>query len=350
MDSLRDIKDRVNLFSLAEHLGVEADSRSRRYWCPFGDHGRANLAIRYRGYRCFACGIGGDAFDLVMRVRGCTFPDAVRLVADFAGVPVPPFRSHPRRPTRRPVSQSPPLPVPQAESRTPVSYELRVKLFTALYRALRIPADAPSDHRGLTYLAGRSISRATALATGVCYLPCCDELATQLKNKLPLETLQALGLFNSKGNCILWRHRLLFPFLVGGECVGFQARNTLWKDGEEDGPKELCGGGAPPLPFNVDVLLGDPDEVYLCEGIIDSLSLTEVSLPAIGIPGATRFRAEWAELFIDIPRVIIAFDQDDAGRAGTRRILDHFATAGRTDLRVLELPPGCMDVNEFVKG
>jgi hypothetical protein len=52
------------------------------------------LAIKPLTFTCYACGIGGDAFELVQRVRGRAFPEAPAFVVEFAGKewpgPVPP--------------------------------------------------------------------------------------------------------------------------------------------------------------------------------------------------------------------------------------------------------------------
>lgn len=61
-------------------------------------------------------------------------------------------------------------------------------------------------------------------------------------------------------------------------------------------------------------------EVWLCEGVFDTLTLIEAGLPAVGVPG-TDFKGHWALLFEEAD-VVLAFDPDDAGQAFAERLLD----------------------------
>lgn len=347
MFNLHALKASVNLPALAQSLGVKPDRTSKRYWCPFADHGRANLVLKDRSFRCFACGVGGGMIDFVMHLEGCDFAGAVKIIADYAGFPMPRRRGARPAPSKRFTFQPGLATTPQDEAKTEPPVELRIKVLTALFRATRLPSDAPDDHPALRYLHGRGISRNTAVAAGVCYLADYEQATEELRKKVPQDLLRACGLFNQRGNLVLWRHRLLFPLLLDGECYGFQARNTEWKK-KEDGPKELSVGGNLALPFNADVVLTTPAEVYVCEGVIDALTLLEHGLPAVGVPGATRFRPEWVNMFVDIPNVIVAFDADEAGHKGTNLVLDAFAATGRTDVKTLVFPVGVKDVNEWV--
>jgi hypothetical protein len=68
--------------------------------CPFHADRTPSLSVHPTYFHCFGCGIGGDVFELarlVLGLRGheATFRDAVRVLADFAGLPdptVPPAR------------------------------------------------------------------------------------------------------------------------------------------------------------------------------------------------------------------------------------------------------------------
>jgi DNA primase len=159
--------------------------------------------------------------------------------------------------------------------------------------------------------------------------------------------LQAAGLFNGRGHLRLYRHRLVIPFAFHGQVYGLQARNTGWRGTDEDGPKEMVLV-SPGVPFHCDVLAEDVGRVFLTEGAIDCLSLLELGLPAVGIPGAGGFKASWVPLFAGVPEVVVAFDNDEAGRRGTQRVVAAFAAAGRTDVRAVAWPGPVKDANEFL--
>jgi DNA primase len=205
----------------------------------------------------------------------------------------------------------------------------------------------PDNQPALLYLQRRGISPALARAKGIGFVGNYQLAKRTLLKLFPLADLQAVGLFNEKGNLRLYRHRMVIPFLFDRRVYGIQARNISWRSKAEDGPKEILIG-SPRIPFNTDILADEIEEVFLTEGAIDCLSLNEIGLPAIGIPGAQGFKPEWTALFNDVPDVVIAFDQDEAGTDGTRKVIEAFAVAGRTGIKAIRWPEGIKDANEFI--
>jgi DNA primase len=124
-----------------------------------------------------------------------------------------------------------------------------------------------------------------------------------------------------------------------------QARNMDWRS-KRDGPKELTVGPIT-IPFNANVLLEPHEQVYVCEGALDTLSLAELGLPAVGVPGARNFLPEWVALFEEFGEVVLALDNDEVGHRGVEMISTLFAAVGR-GVRVLQLPAGFKDINEFL--
>lgn len=83
--NLSEIKS-VPIESVAVALGM--DVRRHTALCPFHDDHRPSLRFRVsrNTCHCFACGNGGSAIDLAMRVLGCTFADACRRIAEIGGI------------------------------------------------------------------------------------------------------------------------------------------------------------------------------------------------------------------------------------------------------------------------
>jgi DNA primase len=210
-----------------------------------------------------------------------------------------------------------------------------------------IPGGAPDDHPAFLYLQGRGISPTRAKAGEIGFIADYQAIQRRLVGQFPLPDLQSAGLFNANGNLRLYRHQLILPFVLDRRVYGLQARNIRWRDQDEDGPKELLVG-SPSIPFNTDILTEAIEQVFLSEGVIDCLSFTELGLPAVGIPGANGFKAQWVPLFHEVPEVIVAFDNDDAGRRGTERIVGMFEAAGRAGLKTIRWPNGIKDANEFL--
>src|SRR6516225_9854770 len=91
-----DIRDRIDLAAIATAILGPAPGRrgerGRRLWwhCPLGTHADPNPSLAIDPgkpwWRCFGCGEHGDAAALVMRMKGWSFPEAVRWLAEQAGI------------------------------------------------------------------------------------------------------------------------------------------------------------------------------------------------------------------------------------------------------------------------
>jgi DNA primase len=326
---------------LGPHFGL--DRAGRGFRCPFHEDHRPSLSVRGPWFYCFACGAKGDVFDLVGHLLGCSFREAVEAVCQYLGLQSP---SVPGRQRQRPVPARV-VARPSADEKPAIPLERRVEILTRFARATWVEPKIPDDHPALDYLDQRGISPALARAKGIGFVGDYRAAQETLLKLFPLSELQASGLFNDKGNLRLFRHRLILPFLFDRDAYGLQARNIDWKNKDEDGPKEILVG-SPRIPFNSDILAGEIEQVFLTEGAIDCLSLSELGLPAVGIPGALGFKPEWAALFAGVPEIVIAFDQDEAGRRGARKVAGAFDAAGRGGIKMVRWPPGIKDANDFI--
>src|SRR5262249_46629094 len=59
--------------------------------CPFHSEKTPSFNVHQgKGiYKCFGCGVVGSLFDFIMQIEGCSFPEAVRIVAQKSGIPIP---------------------------------------------------------------------------------------------------------------------------------------------------------------------------------------------------------------------------------------------------------------------
>lgn len=107
-----------------------------------------------------------------------------------------------------------------------------------------------------------------------------------------------------------YRGMLSIPFIApDNKVVNIRFRNL--RDG---GPKYLQLGGVTPGPYNVRVLAKGPDTVVITEGEIEALTLAELGIAAVGIPGVHLWKSHYARLFDGVSNVIVWGDPDDAGR------------------------------------
>ncbi len=94
------------------------------------------------------------------------------------------------------------------------------------------------------------------------------------------------------------------------------------------------------------VRASDNPTVYVAEGEIDTMTLWQVGLKAVGIPGANVWKDEWKWLFRNAERVVLCLDPDDAGMRAARGLWQSLSTV--TDVDVARLPVG-LDVNDVYR-
>ena len=86
-------------------------------------------------------------------------------------------------------------------------------------------------------------------------------------------------------------------------------------------------------------------KVWVCEGEFDSLILSQMGYPAVGVPGVSGFKPDWKYLFCNCEQVSLVFDSDEAGERGANRLASILGEVMTGDLRVIRLAEG-MDVTD----
>ncbi|CUU35525.1 DNA primase [Armatimonadetes bacterium DC] len=85
--------------------------------------------------------------------------------------------------------------------------------------------------------------------------------------------------------------------------------------------------------------------VYLCEGESDTHTLWSAGLPALGVPGASVWQAEWWAFLQPFSRVVVIPDRDEAGQHLLRNLMITCPEDLLHRVQVVSLPEGCKDVN-----
>jgi KaiC/GvpD/RAD55 family RecA-like ATPase len=94
---------------------------------------------------------------------------------------------------------------------------------------------------------------------------------------------------------------------------------------------------------------GDADTIYLCEGETDMVTMWHADLPALGIQGVKKWRAEWWLYTLSFERVVLIPDNDDAGAGLAQKLAETCPDSLRERVQVLQLPDGIKDANELWK-
>jgi 5-methylcytosine-specific restriction endonuclease McrA len=93
-----------------------------------------------------------------------------------------------------------------------------------------------------------------------------------------------------------------------------------------------------------------PNNMRELVAIRDGHRCARCNVSILNQPSSVHHRKprEWAALFDGIPEVVLALDNDDAGREGAARIAEAFAAAGRDGIKSVQWPDGVKDANEYL--
>src|SRR5438309_6025197 len=87
-----DVKNQGDIVRVvSDYVALKKRGANYLACCPFHSEKTPSFNVHAgKGlFKCFGCGVGGSIFDFVMRIEGCGFPEAVRIVAQKSGIPIP---------------------------------------------------------------------------------------------------------------------------------------------------------------------------------------------------------------------------------------------------------------------
>ena len=355
MKDLEALKSRHPILEVARDLGLEV--QHNRFRCPRPEnhvHGDRTPSVTLwpeRGnFKCWVCeDVKGDVIDLVRIVKGLGFTEAVASLEKREGhhmaskpvLPAGAAKYHAGHVDSRAQTELLSEPKKSSALDEPAipEAENRIELLKAL-----LELSEGIKGKASAWLRGRRIFKKTWESQHLRYVENYSRVSEGLRAKFSLSQLQAGGLFNPDGHLRYYRHPLLLPYFDSlGQPVYLQAR-AIDPDVK---PKELSLSGAIPCPYNASLLDGQDGILYLCEGVVDTLTLLEAGFHAVGIPGAANFKALWVPLFRH-KSVYVAFDADAAGEAGAAKVMALLMEQGIEAHRV-KIPAG-KDINDWLRG
>src|SRR5439155_24087598 len=94
MDFVEQLKSSIDIVKVVgEYVRLRRVGSTGRYLglCPFHQEKTPSFNVNQarQFYKCFGCGVGGDALKFVMEVDGLTFPETLKLLAERNGIPMP---------------------------------------------------------------------------------------------------------------------------------------------------------------------------------------------------------------------------------------------------------------------
>jgi DNA primase len=320
--------------------------------CPFHKEKTGSFSVNATGqfYYCFGCHESGDVFKFVMKMESLSFPEALRSVAQKAGIPLP----------KREFSS-------EAESRDSLLRRDLIAIHEAATQYFEAQLKSPEAARAREYLTGRGISPETVKTFRIGYAP--DDynaMRDALSAHFGEEVLRASGLFSAKdqadgspGNMYArFRRRITFPIAnEAGKVIAFTARAL---DTTDDKGREVAKYLNSPetalytkgqVLFNLDKAKAEmrkSDFAVLVEGQMDCISVYMAGIHNVLAVSGTAFTETQVRLLGRFTkRVIVNFDPDTAGATATEKSIA-LLTEEDFNIKVVSLEGG-LDPDRFVR-
>lgn len=308
--------------------------------CPFHNEKTPSFSVTDNGarqmYYCFGCHKGGSVLTFVMKYEGSTYLDALKELADRAGIALP----------KPDISREESARAGRREAILEVNKEA-AKYFYGLLKDER-------GKRAYTYLKERGLSDDTIRNFGLGYSDKYrDDLYRYMKGKgFSDELLKSTGLFSIKetgANDYFW-NRVMFPIMdARSKVIAFGGR--VMGDGEPkylNSPETECFNKRNTL-YGLHVAKRHKGkEFVLCEGYMDVIALHQAGFTnAVATLGTALTDGHAGVLRRYTDRVIISYDSDTAGQDAALRAIAKLKQAG-ISVKVANLLP-FKDPDELIK-
>lgn len=307
--------------------------------CPFHNEKSPSFSVSpgKQMYYCFGCGAGGNVFTFLMEYENFTFPEALEVLAERAGVELPKLE-YSKEAKEQADLKSALLDINKQAAKF-YYYQLRQKI----------------GEQGMSYLKGRELSDETINRFGLGYSDkFSDNLYRYLKGKgYSDDLLRQSGLFNvdeKRGMYDKFWNRVIFPIMdVNNRVIGFGGR--------------VMGDGKPKYLNSPETKIFDKSRnlyglniartsrkknLIICEGYMDVISMHQAGFNNAVASLGTALTSQQASLlkrYTD--EVLIIYDSDEAGVKAALRAIPMLKTAGLST-KVINLRP-YKDPDEFIK-
>ncbi len=320
---------------------VRLQKKGNNHWgcCPFHNEKTPSFAVNgnKQMYHCFGCGAGGNVYTFIMNYENHTFPEAVKLLADRAGVSIPePEQSEEAK---------------KRDSKRARMLEVNKAAAKFFYYQLR----NQRGEIGQIYFKKRELTEETMNKFGLGFAgKNGGELIKYLREKgFEDELIKEAGLasYSEKyGLTSQFWNRVMFPIQDSNHrVIGFGGR--------------VLGSGEPKYLNSPETMVFDKrrnlyglnfartarsGNIILCEGYMDVIAMHQAGFTQAVASLGTAFTPEQANLLRRYTEnVLIAYDSDGAGTKAALRAIAILREAGLSG-KVIDMTP-YKDPDEFMK-
>ena len=337
---IQDLQEKVDIDQvISSHVNLKRRGKTLVGLCPFHNEKTPSFTVYpdTRSFYCFGCGAGGDVISFVRRIENLDYIEAVKAVAQIAGMSMP------------------------EDGYDDTLSKKRMRLLAANREAARFFNACLMDEKNrpaLDYFLKRGLSPNTIRKFGLGYAPNdWRKLIEHMRSKgfteeeLVLANLARRSEKNGRTSCYdNFRNRVMFPIIdLRGNVIAFGGRVM-----DDSKPKYINtsdtlvykkSNGVFALNFAKNA---NENKLILVEGYMDVIALHQAGFGnAIACLG-TAFTSEQANLLSRYAdEVIICYDNDEAGRKATEKALSVLGKTG-LKLRVVAMSGG-KDADEIIR-
>src|SRR5580700_8258184 len=352
MDFKEQLKSSIDIVTvIGEYVRLKRQGSTGRYLglCPFHQEKTPSFNVNQtrQFYKCFGCGVAGDALKFVMEIDGLTFPEAIKLLAERNGIPMP---------KRSDYSD------PDAKLRGAL-FEMHSIANNLFQSSLRGAQGANAR----AYLEKRGVSAELIEVFGLGFSESSGQALTRrlAQEQFTQEQLDKSGLVRRRedgsGSYDFFRGRLMFPIHdESGKVVAFGGRAMR----DEDQPKYL---NSPETPiyrktstlYNLHRArdaMRKANRAVLVEGYMDVIGVYAAGIKeVVASCGTALTNTQVRALHRHADTVVVNFDPDDAGANAAERAIQLLLDEG-LHVKVLAFGGGSgdaahakLDPYEYVK-
>ena len=337
---IQELQERVDIEEvISSHITLRRRGKTLVGLCPFHNEKTPSFTVYpdTNSFYCFGCGAGGDVISFIRRIDNLDYVEAVKTVAQMAGMSMP------------------------EDGYDDTLAKRRMRLLAANREAARFFNACLMDEKNrpaLDYFLRRALTPATIRHFGLGYAPdSWHALTEHLRSKgftyeeMVLANLVRRSDKNGKANYYdNFRNRVMFPIIdLRGNVIAFGGRVM-----DDSKPKYINTSDTPVYKKSNGVFAlnfaknANENKLLLVEGYMDVIALHQAGFTnAIACLG-TAFTSEQANLLSRYAEeIIICYDNDGAGREATQRALNVLGKTG-LKLRVVTMSGG-KDADEIIR-
>lgn len=320
---------------------IRLQKKGANHWgcCPFHNEKTPSFSVSgaKQMYHCFGCGVSGNVYTFLMKYDNMSFPEAVKSLAERAGVKLPEEEYSPQAKQK-------------AEKRQRI-LDCNKEAATYFYYMLR----SPQGEIGMKYLKKRELTDETMRSFGLGYAgKSGNYLVKHLRDKgFEDEIIKEAGLatFREKTGLVsqFW-NRVMFPIQdTNNRVIGFGGR--VMGEGEPkylNSPETIVFDKRRNL-FGLNYAKNSRSgNLILCEGYMDVISMHQAGFTQAVASLGTAFTPEQAHLMHRYTeQVYLAYDSDGAGIKAALRAIQILRDEGLSG-KVISMKP-YKDPDEFMK-